>query len=324
MLFLVVKESRNTLKVMDLTDTKSDSDEIQEIQGGGNTRSPPAKKRKRVPQIAPAKRWCFTLNNWKDPDCDVLGQSSATDVPVLIYQSEVGENDTPHLQGYFEFKTKKRPVGYWSPLFKHKRTHYAVAKGTREQNVEYCSKADTHDGRVRYTRGIPPPLQKMDREDMRENQLAIADDYIIPENAKFGREIHWYWEEEGGWGKSILCKYMVDQMGAILLGGANKDALYGIAGMVKEHGFCPPIVIFDIPRVNKGGISYQTLEYIKNGCFFNSKYESGMVRFNSPHIIVFSNQEPEYDKLSSDRWSVRELKKRSVEQDRSKSLESES
>ena len=101
---------------------------------------------------------------------------------------------------------------------------------------------------------------------------------------------------------------MVDCMGAILIGGANKDALYGITQIVQKNGVGPGIVIFDIPRVNKGGISYQTLEYIKNGCFFNGKYESGMVRFNSPHVIVFSNVQPEYKLLSSDRWCVKELK----------------
>lgn len=198
-------------------------------------------------------------------------------------------------------------MGVVNPILTGK-PHWSTAKGDIWSNVAYCTKDETFDGIRRYQRGIPARLELMTREDMRPNQLAIADDYKEPENAKFGRDIHWYWEGEGGWGKSILCKYMVDCMGAILLGGANKDALYGITTTVKD-GVGPPIVIFDIPRVNKGGISYQTLEYIKNGCYFNSKYESKMVRFNSPHVIVFSNVEPEYEKLSSDRWCVKELKK---------------
>ena len=46
------------------------------------------------------------------------------------------------------------------------------------------------------------------------------------------------------------------------------------------------------------------MEAIKNGCFFSGKYESGMVRFNSPHILVFANEPPERTKLSQDRWCV--------------------
>ncbi len=285
--------------------------EIQEIQDGGNISTPSSKKRKRsVPQVSPAIKWLFTLNNYTSDDVELLANSELKTVPVMIFQSEVGEEKgTPHLQGYLEFKVKKRPLNLYADVLGHKRTSWLAAKGSREQNVAYCSKDDTHDGKIRYQRGLPRPLVMITREQMRESQLAIADDYKVVEDPVFGREIHWYWESEGGWGKSILCKYMVHQMKAVLLGGANKDALYGIASYVEKHGEGPPIVIFDIPRVNKGGISYQTLEYIKNGMFFNGKYESGMVLFNSPHVIVFANIEPDYDKLSVDRWSVKELKK---------------
>jgi len=32
-----------------------------------------------------------------------------------------------------------------------------------------------------------------------------------------------------------------------------------------------------------------------------------MKRFNKPHIICFSNEEPEFGNLSKDRWKVTEL-----------------
>jgi hypothetical protein len=99
----------------------------------------------------------------------------------------------------------------------------------------------------------------------------------------------------------------VDQRGALILGGANKDCLFSLYEFIKINDEAPEIVIFDIPRVNKGQISYQALEQIKNGMLFNSKYESGMCRFNSPHILVFSNDEPHYESLSEDRWLIEEL-----------------
>lgn len=285
--------------------------EIQEIQEGGNTRTPSlvrtVSKQRRTKQISPAKKWLFVLNNWTKDDTDKISNEAHTEVPLLIFQSEIGENGTKHLQGYLEFKFKKRPKDFYSIILGHNRTHWEKAKGTRDQNVAYCSKNDTYDGDIRYQRGLPEKLVLMERTDMRADQLAIADKYKLAEDPKFGRQIHWYWEAKGGWGKSILTIYMVDQMGAILLGGANKDALYGIAAYVHKHEQGPPIVIFDIPRINRGKLSYQSLEYIKNGCFFNGKYESSMVRYNKPHILVFANCEPDYESLSPDRWDVTQL-----------------
>jgi hypothetical protein len=67
-------------------------------------------------------------------------------------------------------------------------------------------------------------------------------------------------------------------------------------------------VFFDIPRSNRGNISYASLECIKNGMVCNTKYETGVKVFNSPHIFIFANFEPEEpDKLSADRWIITEL-----------------
>ena len=67
-------------------------------------------------------------------------------------------------------------------------------------------------------------------------------------------------------------------------------------------------VIFDIPRANKGHISYSALESIKNGMVCNTKYETGVKVFNSPHVIVFANFPPDDESmLSDDRWLITEL-----------------
>jgi len=156
---------------------------------------------------------------------------------------------------------------------------------------------------------VARPLVKIVYDELREEQKAIADHFETPEDAKFGRKIYWLWEAEGGWGKSVLCKYFVDQMDAYCVMGAGKDVLCGVAGALTA-GADVPIVIFDVPRCNKGAVSYQAMESLKNGLFFNAKYESKMCRFNCPHIIVFSNQAPDdLTKMTEDRWRVVELTK---------------
>lgn len=81
----------------------------------------------------------------------------------------------------------------------------------------------------------------------------------------------------------------------------------GICGILKDGGRPPKIIIIDIPRYNMDYISYGGMEEIKNGCFFSSKYEGGMVLMNSPHVIVFANQPPDEGMMSKDRWKVKLL-----------------
>jgi hypothetical protein len=142
---------------------------------------------------------------------------------------------------------------------------------------------------------------------LREDQRRITDLFVEDEDPLFGRRVFWFWEKNGCWGKSIVCKYMIDNMGAFVVQGKNNDILHGITMYIEKFGQCPRVVIFDIPRVNDNHVSYQAIESLKNGFFFSGKYESGMVRFNSPHVIVFSNEEPEEYNLSKDRWVIEQL-----------------
>lgn len=97
-----------------------------------------------MPRINPAKAWCFTLNNYTENELGALVQlfSSLDDKYYFIVGEEVGEQGTPHLQGYIEKKTGRfRPL----PLFEVKRNntqcmHFEKAKGNRTQNYKYCSK----------------------------------------------------------------------------------------------------------------------------------------------------------------------------------------
>lgn len=271
------------------------SNSSSEFQGEGNTSSSPCK------QISPAKRWCFTLNNYNDQDLE----SFRSIVPIFcdkcIIGKEVGESGTPHLQGYIEFKTKKRPKS----VFGFNNTiHWEKARGTPLENLKYCSK----DENVFFLLGLPRPVVKMTYDMLRPEQKNIVDIFKNDEDPLFGRLVYWFWEPDGNWGKSIVCKYMIDFMEAFVVQGKNNDILHGLKDFYDNKGYVPKIVIFDIPRCNENHVSYQAIESIKNGFFYSGKYEGGMVRFNSPHVLCFSNEEPNCYNLSEDRWIIRNLK----------------
>lgn len=86
-----------------------------------------------------AKNWVFTLNNYTDNDQQRLRDlASSDDVAYLVFGREVGESGTPHLQGYVEFRSRKR-LSQLRALVSD-RAHYEVRRGTGVEADEYCKK----------------------------------------------------------------------------------------------------------------------------------------------------------------------------------------
>lgn len=81
-----------------------------------------------------SSRWCFTINNYLDDD---LADFDTWDALYKCYGIEEGEEGTPHMQGYIVLKGQQR-LSAMKKL--HKKAHWETAKGTTEQNIEYCSK----------------------------------------------------------------------------------------------------------------------------------------------------------------------------------------
>lgn len=77
----------------------------------------------------PSSRWCFTLNNYEG-----YPEFACT---YMIYGKEIGENGTPHLQGYCVFAKVKRLSAVKKLL---PTAHWEIARGTTDDNVNYCSK----------------------------------------------------------------------------------------------------------------------------------------------------------------------------------------
>lgn len=77
---------------------------------------------------------CWTLNNYTDADIEAIKDWPAR---YTIFGKEVGENGTPHLQGYTELSRLSR----LSALKKlNERIHWEARMGTQKQAREYCMK----------------------------------------------------------------------------------------------------------------------------------------------------------------------------------------
>lgn len=249
-----------------------------------------SKKSGNTKQISCAKRWCFTVNNYNDNDINDIVKIGSSN--KYIYGLEVAPTTgTKHIQGYIEFNEKIRPKN----LFSNQTIHWEKAKGSREQNIEYCKKGGDF-----FTNFILS--EEIIVSEPYGWQLNVVNVITSPIN---NRLIYWFWENKGNVGKTSLCKYLCVRHNALLVTGKGTDMKYGIISYIAKHGWAPKIIIIDVPRsIDTDYVSYTGIEEIKNGIFFNNKYESDMCIFNSPHLIVFSNEEPNKDKLSNDRWRI--------------------
>jgi len=260
---------------------------------GGVILDPPSNLK--IKQISPALRWCFTFNNYTDEDYSSIVLILRANCSKWIIGKEVGEEGTPHLQGFLRFKKKQRPLG----VFKFtSNIHWEKTKGNDDENISYCSKEGNFEGY-----GIPKPIKIINPDYFWEQEILK-----IIETEPDDRTIYWYWSKKGNVGKTAFCKYLTVKHGAIALSGKGADVRNGIVEYSKSKGETPHLVLFPIPRsYNSDYLSYESIENIKDMYFYSGKYEGGMICGNSPHLFIFANDEPNYDKLSEDRWRVVEI-----------------
>lgn len=119
-------------------DTVLDEDVIVPAPGpdDGVSRGPtPIDKRSRG--------WCFTLNNYTDRDERMLADffNNNPKCDYLVYGREVGEQGTPHIQGYLYCEHARSGSAIRHAI--GDRGHWEAAKGSPAQNRAYCTKQCT-------------------------------------------------------------------------------------------------------------------------------------------------------------------------------------
>lgn len=240
-----------------------------------------------------SRAWVFTLNNYSEEDVNNLIK--------VIYDAryvvgrEVGAQGTPHLQGFVQFKNPKK----FEAVKKLLGDRYHIEKcRNKKAAIKYCQKEENF-----FSRGIDVEVDMkkyiLEKEfpnvKLNNWQQKIVD---IINSEPDNRTIYYIVDEIGNIGKTWITKYLCCKYDNIICtGGKMTDVLYGVSQIEN-----PRAIIFDIPRCSNDYISYAAVEKCKDGIFFNNKYESKMCLFPHPHVFMFLNQEPDYDKLSGDRW----------------------
>lgn len=291
----------------------------------------------------PSKRWCFTINNYTDEDIE---RCDNVECKYIVYGKEVGENGTPHLQGFVIFRTNKRLNAVKALL--SDRGHYDTARGTSSQAADYCKKDGdfVERGNCPAGRGTRTDLEELtqwiddfivehgrppSRRDIAANQpiafikyrnieelanlraptpvlrqgeprpwqRALADELLQPAD---DRSVVFYVDREGGTGKSWFQQWFFS---------SHPDSCQilapdGIANMAYALDHSRHIIFINVPRGGIQFLPYRFLEQCKDRMVFSSKYESTMKVFRTPvHVIVFTNEDPDMEKMSEDRYVIR-------------------
>lgn len=258
----------------------------------GNTQTPSSletnSKKKQIPQRI---HHFFTYNNYDSSIIPILETTFQQFCYMYAFQEETGENGTPHLQGVISCKKKMRDTEFDLP----KEMHWESPRNIKDCYL-YCTKEESRSGDV-FTFNYTLPYTF--KPNLYGWQLALLQEL---EKTPHERNIFWVWSQDGGKGKSTLCKHLVVNKKAVFCSsGKNSDIINVIhnSDMMQSN-----IVVFDLPRSNLNKVSYSAMESIKNGLICNTKFETGFKAFSPPHIIVFANAEPQYENMSEDRFIV--------------------
>lgn len=259
-----------------------------------------------------ARSWVFTWNNYTAEDISYL--EKALGEGEYIFGEEVGEEGTPHLQGAVRF-TNPRSFNSIRNLFRN--NHVEMCKNW-EASKNYCAK----DGEVHtnIVAKAPKGKKKINPEGQalaeklkaqvleaysgvvwKQWQREILDILAYPPPP---RTINWYWDAEGGTGKSFLSKYVCCRFVTVLAEGKQSDCFNQVRDLIWEQVKVPHVVILDLPRHSQGYENYGLVEKLKNGFFYSGKYEGGICIYPDVHVFVFANFHPDLSKFSADRWNV--------------------
>lgn len=87
-----------------------------------------------------SKYWVFTLNNYDADDTASICNKLKDSCSYFIIGREVGESGTRHLQGYCEFRTRRRFTSVKDSI--HPQAHIESRRGSAAEARDYCLKED--------------------------------------------------------------------------------------------------------------------------------------------------------------------------------------
>ncbi len=296
------------------------------------------KSHKMVRQVK-ARSWCFTFNNYTEDDVNRLGRGSEV-IEYLIAGKEVGEQGTPHLQGFIRYKNR---IGFNTVKGFIGGNAHIESAFSNDKAIEYCKKDndffefgsiaapgvrtdldafkhDVSEGLLcfkeirekhstvyaKYPRfciefvSDNSPCKEIEAHPLREWQQTLNQYLNL---APDDRTIVFVVDKTGNSGKSWFAHYYtsIHKGCQVMLPAKKLDMAYALEPALR-------VLFVDAPRSKQGDfIMYDFLEDVKNGYVFSGKYESRFKKLEKVHVVVNMNEHPDMSKLSHDRYKIIEI-----------------
>lgn len=286
-------------------------------------------------------------NPTDEVEARLLVISQRQEVEYLIYGREIAPTTgTPHLQGYVVYRhrmsvllarTQFEPahieVARGSALqnreYCSKEGDFIelgdipadVGQGRRTDIERYIDYLRQHDGYpsepdimlafpslwLRYSdkllhyRDLICEAPPMVEGEFNEWQTDLAE--RLGEPPEDDRAIEFIVDPIGGAGKSwFIRKLLSTRKDVQMLSIGKRDDLAYAVDVSKK------IFLVSVPRLSMEYLNYAVLEMIKDRLIFSPKYQSQTKRLNHrPHVVVFSNERPNFDRLTDDRYRITQL-----------------
>jgi len=289
-----------------------------------------------------AKHWCFTINNYNDSEC--IDDLPPLVNYVIYGKEVCPKTLTPHLQGYIAFSKKRRltqvkklfPRAHWevarnlscAPEYCKKDGNYVelgtlptpCIKGTNGKRnelrecmatiksgvIDFTSLAESHPNVMarypvfvnKYIRAhLPKPRSVV--HPLRVWQHKLVEQFTTTEPDL--RLIYFIVDLEGGIGKTHVAKVLRRDHGALVIGAGKKADL----SFIFANTLPPPrIVVVDVPKCKMETLHIDFLEELKNGLMTSTKFDSCMIEFDPPHVVVMCNEPPDESKMTQLRADI--------------------
>jgi len=245
------------------------------VVGDGNSES--------SPPINQQYKYDFVINNYNEPELQLLKSTLIKVCKKAVFGLEVGEQGTPHIQGYISLIKKARITEL------HKLPGLDRASFRKVRNEEalilYCQKEN-----VAFKHGFPVELKVINN--LKIWQKEIEEKCLLePEE----RTINWLYDGNTNIGKTALTKYMVHKHKAVFFTGGKKTDIACQLALEKQNGRDlnnNMIILFNYCE-GEDDIDYKAFESLKDGLISSSKYKSSGLIFNHPHIWIMANTLPD-------------------------------
>jgi hypothetical protein len=175
---------------------------LQEDKKGNQADQELYRRQERELNKTRAMRWCYTVNNYSDEEVKAVTEAyKRIDVTEGAVETEVGDEGTPHLQGFICFEDRKTR-GFVCRLLGG-RAHVEILQGSLKSNWDYCTKT----GNIVAQKGQKPEDQaQLRRKKADARALQIIKDAYVMSPAQF-MEV---WPMEWLHRRSAIEKLMID------------------------------------------------------------------------------------------------------------------